>query len=150
MNSPGSSSNDQLIKMLDDVPFFKKFTPYEKKRIAGHSSSFQKYAAGKTIIKDATHDNSFFVLIKGEVTVEKKNVPIVALSAGEFFGEMAFLTNSKRNTDVIAQTACMVIKVNHDLLERLSAEIREKIKDQIIEKLVERLNKTTERLRVRM
>ncbi|MBF0446442.1 MAG: cyclic nucleotide-binding domain-containing protein [Magnetococcales bacterium] len=150
MSNPEKAPDDQLIKMLEDVPFFKKFTTYEKKRIAGHDSSFEKYPAGKTIIKDGTHDTAFFILIKGEVSVEKKKAPIAALAAGEFFGEMAFLTNAKRNTDIIAQSPCVVIKVNHDLLERLSAEIREKIKDQIIEKLVERLNKTTERLRVRM
>jgi CRP/FNR family transcriptional regulator, cyclic AMP receptor protein len=150
VSNPEKAPVDQVVKMLDAVPFFKNFTTYEKKRVAGHNSCFEKYAAGKTIIKDGTHDTSFFILIKGDVSVEKKRAPIAGLAEGEFFGEMAFLTNSKRNTDIIAQSPCLVLKVNHDLMERLSAEIREKIKDQIIEKLIERLNKTTDRLRVRM
>jgi CRP/FNR family transcriptional regulator, cyclic AMP receptor protein len=150
MADPGSLPVDQIIKMLSGIPFFKNFSTYEKKRIAGNSSCIVKIGSGKKIIKDGASDTSFFILIKGEVVVEKKGAAIIGMSSGEFFGEMAFLTGEKRNTDVIAQEACVLVQVDHELLTRLSAEIREKIKDQIIEKLVERLNKTTERLRVRM
>jgi CRP/FNR family transcriptional regulator, cyclic AMP receptor protein len=141
---------EQIVALLDKVPFFKKFSTYEKKRVAGNSACFENYGPGKKIIKDGTRDTSFFILIKGEVEVSKKGAPIAALPAGEFFGEMAFLTGSARNTDIVALAPCLTIKVNQELLNKLSADIREKIKDQIIEKLVERLNKTTERLRVRM
>ncbi|WP_130472481.1 cyclic nucleotide-binding domain-containing protein, partial [Candidatus Magnetaquicoccus inordinatus] len=73
------------------------------------------------------------------------------LGTGEFFGEMAFLTNEPRQTSVVAiDDSVVALQVDQDLMKRLSAEIREKVKDQIITKLIERLNKTTERLRVRM
>jgi CRP-like cAMP-binding protein len=150
MSNPLNMTPDEFVKLLDKVPFFSKFSTYEKKRVAGNNSCFEKFGPGVKIIKDGTNDTSFFILIKGEVAVEKKKAPIATLPAGEFFGEMAFLTGEKRNTDIIAQAPCLTVKVNQDLLNRLSADIREKIKDQIIEKLVQRLNKTTDRLRVRM
>lgn len=150
MNDSNKLTPEQIIKTIDKIPFFKNFTSYEKKRVAGNSSCFEHFNPGAKIIKDGTKETSFYILIKGEVSVEKKGAPIATLPAGEFFGEMAFLTNSPRNTDIIAQAPCVAIKVDQELLSRLSAEIREKIKDQIIEKLVQRLNKTTERLRVRM
>ncbi|MBF0453745.1 MAG: cyclic nucleotide-binding domain-containing protein [Magnetococcales bacterium] len=150
MSNPAQMSPEQITSLLNKVPFFKKFTLYEKKRVAGDSACFESFSPGTKIIKDGTRDTSFFILIKGEVSVEKKGAPIASLQTGDFFGEMAFLTDSPRSSDIIAQSPCLVVKVNQELLNRLSADIREKIKDQIIEKLVQRLNKVTERLRVRM
>ena len=150
MASPANMTPEQIVKLLDSTPFFEKFSTYEKKRVAGNNACFESFGPGVKIIKDGTRDTSFFILIKGDVQVEKKKKPIATLPAGEFFGEMAFLTGAARNTDIIAQSPCVTIKVNQEMLNRLSTDIREKIKDQIINKLVERLNKTTDRLRVRM
>lgn len=150
MSKPVDLTPAEIVKLLDKTPFFAKFSTYEKKRVAGNNSCFEKHGPGIKIIKDGTRDTSFYILIEGEVQVEKKKAPIAALPAGEFFGEMAFLTGAARNTDIIAQVPCVTIRIDQELLNRLSAEIREKIKDQIISKLVERLNKTTDRLRVRM
>ncbi|MBF0293622.1 MAG: cyclic nucleotide-binding domain-containing protein [Magnetococcales bacterium] len=132
------------------MEFFAKFSPYEKKRICGHHASFESYPPGGRIIIAGSRDTSFFIIISGSVSVEKQRVGIIVLTAGEFFGEMAFLTNTPRTTDVVAMEKTLLLKISQELLDNLSSEIREKIKDRIIKVLVERLNKSTERLRVRM
>lgn len=143
-------SPEKIVAMLNEVPFFAKFSTYEKKRVAGNHASFEHHRSGSQLIREGSTDTSFFILLTGSVSVVKQGAVIINLGAGEFFGEMAFLTNAPRNTTVVAQDEVLAVRVDQELLKRLSAEIREKIKDQIINKLVERLNRTTERLRVRM
>ena len=150
MSDSESYSPEKIVALLDRLPFFEKFSTYEKKRVAGNHSSFEVYRSGSKLIKEGDTDTSFFILLSGSVSVVKQGAVIIGLGAGEFLGEMAFLTNTPRNTTVVAQEDVLALRVDQELLTRLSADIREKIKDQIIAKLVERLNKTTERLRVRM
>lgn len=145
------NTQQKFFELMENVPFFKEFSTYEKKRVAGNNSSFGTYRAGSRLVKEGDTDTSFFIIMSGTVSVVKQGATIINLGQGEFFGEMAFLTNAPRNTTVVAADDNVVaLQVDQELLKRLSADIREKIKDQIIDKLVERLNKTTERLRVRM
>lgn len=145
------AEQEQLFTLLGEIAFFDAFSSYEKKRVAGNKAAFGTYRAGQRLIKEGDTDTSFFIIVKGTVTVLKQGTPIINLDTGDFFGEMAFLTNEPRNTSVVAaDDGVIALQVDQELMKKLSADIREKIKDQIINKLIERLNKTTERLRVRM
>ena len=64
---------------------------------------------------------------------------LAVLRAGDIFGEMAFLTETRRTANVIAKDAVIALKLDKVLFEQLSAKIREKFKDKIIKKLVKRL-----------
>ncbi|MEO5353955.1 MAG: cyclic nucleotide-binding domain-containing protein [Magnetococcus sp. XQGC-1] len=151
MSQDAAIAPEKLLELLDKIPFFKEFSSYEKKRVAGNNTAFKSYHANAKIIKEGDTDTSFFIILSGTVSVVKQGATIINLGAGEFFGEMAFLTNEPRNTSVIAfEESVVALQVDQELMKRLSADIREKVKDQIIGKLIERLNKTTERLRVRM
>lgn len=151
MAQVADNSQEKLFGLMDNIAFFKAFSSYEKKRVAGNRDSFGTYRAGQRLIKEDDTDTSFFIILQGTVTVLKHGTAIVNLNTGEFFGEMAFLTNAPRNTTVVASDDNVIaLQVDQSLMIKLSPDIREKIKDKIIEKLVERLNKTTERLRVRM
>lgn len=151
MSQAAAIAPETLLELLDKIPFFSDFSSYEKKRVVGNNTAFKTYRANTKIIKEGDTDTSFFILLTGAVSVVKQGATIINLGAGEFFGEMAFLTNEPRNTSVVAiEDAVVALQVDQELMKRLSADIREKVKDQIIAKLIERLNKTTERLRVRM
>ncbi len=151
MSQNGEANQDKLVELLDKIPFFQDFSSYEKKRVAGNQTAFKSYRAGAKVVKEGDTDTSFFIILAGTVSVVKQGAAIINLGTGEFFGEMAFLTNEPRQTSVIAiDDSVVALQVDQELMKRLSAEIREKVKDQIIAKLIERLNKTTERLRVRM
>lgn len=151
MAEDDKESLEEFFGHMGKVAFFDNFSTYEKKRLAGNIAFFGRYRAGQRLIKEGDSDTSFFILLSGTVAVLKQGTPLINLGTGEFFGEMAFLTNEVRQTSVVAaEDDVIALQVDQDLMKRLSADIREKIKDQIINKLVERLNKTTERLRARM
>lgn len=151
MPQVGKDTQAKYFELMENISFFHDFSSYEKKRVAGNSVAFGEYSAGQRLIKEGDTDTSFFIILSGVVTVLKKGTPIINLDTGDFFGEMAFLTNEPRNTSVVAaEDDVVALEVDQPLMKKLSADIREKIKDQIINKLIERLNKTTQRLQARM
>lgn len=147
MEKVEQEEREKITQALGRLPFFEKFSLYEKKRIAAHGTHFYTFKQGESIIEEGTRDTAFFILATGKVSVVKKGVdhPLATLSAGEFFGEMAFLTNMERTSGVQADEMVLVIRVDQDLMTRLGVEIREKIKDKIIDKLAANLASMTER-----
>ncbi|MBF0370547.1 MAG: cyclic nucleotide-binding domain-containing protein [Magnetococcales bacterium] len=140
----------KVIALMAGLEFFERLSGYEKKRLSGHSTNFHTYRNGSQIIMEGSRDTSFFILLIGHVTILKRRAEIARLGPGEFFGEMAFLTDSPRSTSVVADGEVVVLELDQDLMKRLGTEIREKIKDHIIEILIHRLNRTTSRMRSRM
>lgn len=137
---------ERILELVEKIDFFKGFTTYEKKRIAGHHAHFLNFPKGSLLIREGTLDTAFFILVAGQVKVLKGDgLELALLGPGEFFGELAFLTNMTRSTNVVAATDVIAIRVDQPLLGQLSAEIREKIKDRLIDKMADRLVNMTQR-----
>ncbi len=135
-------NQEKVMDFLNRLDFFKNFTDHEKKQVVEFHTHCFMFKKGEHIIKEGDYDSSFYILLSGNVSVSKntRDLPIAKLEPGEFFGEVSFLTNGPRTSNVIADEVIIVIKVSKTMLNKLSAEIREKFKDKIIEKLVKRLN----------
>ena len=72
------------------------------------------------------------------------------MEEGDFFGEMAFLTNTPRTTSVIAEDRVVAYRLDQEKMQMMQGSIREKIKDQCIIKLVESADRLTEEIRNRL
>lgn len=131
----------KVLGIISRLDVFNQFSEEEMKKIVEFHSSCFFYDKDEYIIEEGNRTTSFFILLSGTVQITKNacSFPITRLEAGEFFGEMAFLANTPRSSNVIAEDKVIVIRVDKSMLEKLSPEIREKIKDKIIEKLVNRL-----------
>lgn len=130
-------SRAQCLLLLNRIPFFKEFTPKEREHIIDQKTSFISAQASEFIIEEGTLDTAFYILLTGSAKVTPNvGETLSHLGPGDFFGEFSFLENSPRSSNVIATDASIMLKVDRRLLGALSAEIREKIKDQIIHKLV--------------
>lgn len=137
---------ERILELVEQIEFFKGFTTYEKKRIAGYHAHFQTHAPDTLLIQEGTVDTAFFILVSGRVKVVKgEGSEVARLEPGDFFGELAFLTNMPRSSNVVAATEVVVIRVDQALLGQLSADIREKIKDRLIDKMAHRLVRMTQR-----
>ena len=135
-----------IFKLVNGLPFFSRFSEYEKKRITEQDVSFKVFRKGDFIIEDGTRDTAFFVLIKGVVSVTKANKLIANLGPGEMFGEISFLTNTPRTTNIVANEGVLVLRMDQDMMSHMEQESREKFKDHIISRQVARLAETTDRL----
>lgn len=131
-----------LLQIMNRLDFFNKFSLAQKQTLARYSSNFSVYNPGETLINEGDSDATLFILLSGRVMVTKgsNKKAITLMDAGDFFGEMSFITNSPRTATVTAQEVTIVIKVSQISLSELDIEIREILKDKIINKLVNRLD----------
>lgn len=133
---------ETILQITQRLDFFKKFTVHEQKRMIGLRSTLCTFEKDEYLIRDGDKDTFFFVLLSGSVNVSKgeKTPPFATLEAGDFFGEIAFLTKCPRTANVTANETVIVIRIDKEMLSRLDVEIREKFKDKVIDKLVTRLD----------
>lgn len=133
---------EKIIDIVKRLEFFKEFSLQEKKKVVDFRTHLYVFEKEEFLIKDGSKDTSFFILLKGSVDVFKKTKehPLATLSAGDSFGEIAFLTGSTRTANVIAKETVIVLKVDKSMFDRLDNIIKDKFKDNFIMKLIERLD----------
>jgi HD-like signal output (HDOD) protein len=117
-------------------------------QMVSDDAHFRVYRPGEMLIRQGSSDQSLFIILAGTVSITEGTGETIfaVLRAGDIFGEMAFLTDTRRTANVIARDAVIALKLDRVLFERLSPEIREKFKDKIIEKLVTRLDTANKEL----
>eukprot|EP00917_Polyrhabdina_sp_WS-2016_P016961 GHVP01036655.1.p1 GENE.GHVP01036655.1~~GHVP01036655.1.p1 ORF type:complete len:427 (+),score=63.21 GHVP01036655.1:71-1351(+) len=99
------------LKFLYNIPIFKEL-PNDVIEELIRSFSEKKYYKGEVIVKENDEGDHFFVIINGSALVTKKNSNInTKLISGDWFGEVALLSKSKRNATIIAESdsKCLVL-----------------------------------------
>ncbi len=98
----------EILRLLKGMPLFKEFSPTQLRKLA---SSFQQRVMTKNevIISIGEPGDAFFVIEKGACRVKIKGSngqeqEVASLGKGEYFGEIALLSDSPRTATVEAQT----------------------------------------------
>ena len=134
--------NEQTFELIDKLSFFAGFTQEEKQFLSTLENQIYKYQPSEIIIKEGKTDYSFFVLLKGVVCIVKSypmELTIAKLKAGAVFGEIAYVVKRKRTTSVIADGDVIALKIDTKNIDALKPAIFTKLKDNLIEILVKRL-----------
>ncbi|PIQ97757.1 MAG: hypothetical protein COV67_02640 [Nitrospinae bacterium CG11_big_fil_rev_8_21_14_0_20_56_8] len=134
---------EQIVGLLDKIPFFAKFDPQEKKYLADLKTQILRYRPSDIIIEEGAIDKAFFVVLKGSVFISKRkphDVVIAKLKAGSVFGEIACVGRRARTTYVIADGDVITLKIDWNQIDKLEPLVQSKIKDQLIGILADRLN----------
>ena len=117
--------------------------PRKKNNFSVHwKATSIKYQPSELIIKQGETGYSFFVLLKGVVCIVKSypmELTIAKLKAGAVFGEIAYVAKRKRTTSVIADGDVIALKIDTKNIDALKPAIPTKLKDNLIEILVKRL-----------
>ncbi len=131
----------KILPIIDRLQLFNTFTAEEKGRIVSDDTNFETYQPGEMLIRQGSGDKSLYIILSGTVSITRgqSDAVLAVLSPGEILGEMAFLAAIRRSANAVAREPVIALKLDKDHFDRLSAEIREKFKDRIIEKLVNRL-----------
>jgi serine/threonine protein kinase len=140
-------ADSEKFSTLRAMPFFGEFTDAELWEVL-RISTWQDTGAGKVVIKDGDPGDYFCILATGEVKVTKKQKLLNILSAGECFGEMAYLSRAtnERSADVSTMSPSRIITIRCEDLENASDACRHRFDRAFMDILVERLTLANNRL----
>lgn len=86
----------------------------------------QTWQPGDIIVRQGDPGDTFYVIVDGKVSVERGNASstngrdqLAQLSNGDFFGEMALLSDEPRNATVTAMSTCTTLNLTRNAFERL-------------------------------
>ena len=132
----------EILPIINRLGFFNSFTAQEKRQMVSDDAHFRVYHPKEMLIRQGHSDQSLFIILTGTVIITEGagGTILAVLKAGDIFGEMAFLTDTRRTASVVARESVIALKLDRVVFEQLPSEIREKFKDKIIEKMVARLD----------
>ena len=139
-----------IRRLIDTLSFFDGFSDEEKESILQYHVCLKQCDKGVYITRQDRPGNTFYILLKGSVSIlaGHQSSPLAILKEGKIFGEIAFLENTNRTNDIVANTPCKMIQLDNKLLADLGSEIREKIKDRILSQVFQRMEETNKRLQI--
>jgi serine/threonine-protein kinase len=135
------SRDRELINYIRALPFFHNFTEAQVDEILS-ASQLTKVETGKTIIEEGEIDDSFYILISGDVSVQKGNRDVAVLEKGQCFGEMAYLTGEARTASIVTRSDCILLKFSSTLLGTLSESIQLLFFKNFTTTILQRLSKS--------
>jgi CRP-like cAMP-binding protein len=95
---------NRKMELLKSVPLFSGCSKKELEHVSMIADEID-LPAGKTLISEGASGREFFVLAEGTAEITRKGQRIDTASAGDFFGEMALLTDRPRNATVTTTSA---------------------------------------------
>lgn len=137
---------DKMINIMTRLEFFENFSKLELQRLLVHNSQFILFEKGEKIIEKDKCDCAFFIILEGLVFIVSENKILTKVEAGQFFGEIAFLTKEPRTANAVAGQDTLLLKIDEHLMDHLHVKVKEKIKDKIIEKLIDNLKDMNKKL----
>ena len=151
-----SKTPQEILMLINNIPFFQSFNVAERQEFSALNNQVIEYSDKAAIVEEGQKDMAVFIVLKGEAIVTRNDLPKViinTLTAGALFGEVSFLTQTPRTTNILTKSSAKVLKLDSKMFEKLKPETREKLKDKFITVLVNRIsemNTALVRLKVEM
>jgi CRP-like cAMP-binding protein/Fe-S-cluster-containing hydrogenase component 2/thioredoxin reductase len=108
------------------------------------NSELKSFRPGETIVREGDAPDGLYIIRRGSVTVSKliggREVILSYIPAGRFFGEMALLSNAKRNASVTAAVATEAILLKATAFKEVSernATMRAGIQTEALDRIAE-------------
>ena len=98
------------VALLRKVPLFSGCSKAELRELAIVSDELS-LGESTVLTKEGSTGREFFVLVDGTVLVSRKGRKLADLGAGDWFGEIALLTNAPRTATVTAKTPVRVLVI---------------------------------------
>ena len=138
-------SAEERFIMVKNLEFFQGFPDAEIWEIV-RAGSWQKYEDAQKIIVEGDMDDSFYIIADGEVTVRKGKKNLRKLSKGDCFGEMGYLTRTKRTATIVASGHAELLKLNSTVIGQVSLHCQVRFLKVFLRTLIHRLSATTEKM----
>ena len=109
---------DAKIKLLQRVPLFAGCSKSELKELAMTAEEID-LREGRVLTKEGSPGREFFVLVEGTARVTRKGRKVADLGPGDWFGEIALITDAPRTATVTATSPVDVLVITDRRFRRV-------------------------------
>lgn len=130
---------DAKIELIRKVPLFSQCTKKELAEVA-HIADEIDLPAGKELMREGERGREFFVLLDGSADVRRKQRKVAEMKAGDFFGEIALVSDAPRTATVTTSgpaRALVVVDRDFRTLLRHSPGIQLKVLQALADRLAD-------------
>ena len=111
---------DDKVELLRRVPLFAALEPPELSAVA-EIADLIDVPAGTVLTHEGRHEGYFFVVVAGNVRIERGGVTVNTLTDGDFLGEIALLDGGPRTATATAVSDSRLLQVTNDQFDELVA-----------------------------
>ncbi len=130
---------------LRSLRFFDSFSDEQIGEILS-ASHLLTYAPGVPIVREGDIDGAFYLIARGSAEVRKGNALIGTLLKGDCFGEIGFLSSTRRIATVTAATQVLALRVSSTLLDQVSTDCQLRFYKIFTQTLIYRLSLSNAKL----
>lgn len=135
----------ERFSAVKQLEFFVGFPDAEIWEIV-RAGQWNNYSNQDEIILEGELDDSFYIIVHGEVMVSKNGKELRSLYAGDCFGEMGYLARTKRTATITACGPTSLLKLNSTVIGQASLNCQVRFLKVFLRTLIHRLSATTERM----
>jgi CRP/FNR family cyclic AMP-dependent transcriptional regulator len=128
---------NEKVDLIRRAPLFARCSRRQLEEIAKIADEID-LAAGKEMTRQGEAGREFFVILEGTADVEKDGETINTLGSGDFFGEIALLSEEPRTATVRATSPVRALVITSRSFRRLLDESPE-IKENVTEAMADRV-----------
>jgi CRP/FNR family cyclic AMP-dependent transcriptional regulator len=128
---------DFKVAAMANVPLFSRCSKGELRQIAKLADEID-LRPGKVLTREGTRGREFFVLLEGKADVRRNTRLLPSLGPGDFFGEIALVTDAPRTATVTAVTPVHALVITDRAfreLMRRSPTIQGKVLEAVASRL---------------
>ncbi|RTE87357.1 MULTISPECIES: cyclic nucleotide-binding domain-containing protein [Gammaproteobacteria] len=129
----------RAVELLSRAAIFKSLTSEDKRRFAVTPNLFQHAKAGSNVIEQGDTDACIYIVMAGAAKIIKDDVHVADIEAGQFVGEVAFITGEPRTATVQAESDMILLRITTGNFANIPIRAREIMKDKIIGGLEQRI-----------
>ena len=133
------SSN--VLQLFDSVPFIQELSHEEKGILENAVEHIKRFEPGSHIVREADFSRTMYILLDGEVSIDKGGQEVGALEPGAIFGEVPLLTGAPRMTNARARENVTVFEITEEMFNSWNVAIIDKFKNQLLKVLIQRLDR---------
>jgi serine/threonine protein kinase len=134
-------SNTRQFERISRLSFFEEFDEAEVLE-AVSAGEWEEFQPGDEIIVEGEFDESFYLLVSGNVSVRRADLDVDVLKPGATFGELGFIVNQARTATIVAQDKVTVLKIRSSLIERTSVNCQLRFQKAFLKNLAVRFCST--------
>ena len=118
-------TRDRLLKnLMATHPLFRPFSRIQRRDLLRRFTSHD-VGPGTDIIHEGDEGRGLFVVLSGEVDVQKGDTPLATLRAGDVFGEMALIRGGETSATVTASAQSTVLFLARENVSRIVSGVPE-------------------------